>query len=139
MAPPIVTIHDSFRDLLKVNTGSANVALRNALGNGANSIIRADELTLDTIPTLPCLAIRWQTGGGARDDVQRFYPFVYIYDGLQKYFTRIDPIIPLLKAVFVDISVIPYCETDYRAHSGEITDQAFSLRCKYLPFVIVTR
>ena len=139
MAPSITTIHDTFRDLYKTSSTASAIAVRAALGNGANSIIRADELTKDTLPTLPCLAIRWQTGGGPRDDVQLYYPFIYIYDGLPKYWTRINTLLPLIKAVVYDLSIIQYCETDYRQESGEITDNALHLRCKYLPFVISTR
>lgn len=139
MAPSIVTIHDSFRDILKTNVSTASVAVRSALGNGVNSIVRADELTKDTIPTLPCLALRWQSGGGARYQVQRYYPFWYIYDGLQKYWTRIDAIIPLILAAYAEPDCIAYCDTDYRQWSGEITDEKLELRCKYIPFIVSTR
>lgn len=137
MAPSIVTIETEFEALFR--TDPLGLALRNSLGNATTSIVRADELTKDTIPALPCIAFRWQSGGGARSQPLRYYPFVYIYDGLQKYWTRIDPIIELALKMFQELDVIPYCETDYRPFSGEITDNALSLRAKYIPFVISTR
>lgn len=139
MAPSITTIESAFLALYKTSVASSAVAVRAALGNGANSIIRADDLTKDTIPTLPCLALRYQNSGGSRDDVQRYYPFIYIYDALPKYWIRINTLLPLLKAVVYEVDCIPYCETDYRQESGEITDKGLGLRCKYLPFVIATR
>lgn len=139
MAPSITTIHDSFRDILKTSTATASVAVRSALGSGATSIIRADELTKDTVPALPCLALRWQAGGGSRYQPLRYYPFVYIYDGLPKFWIRINPLIDLILAAFAEPDIIAYCETDYKIVSGEITDNALNLRCKYIPFVVSTR
>lgn len=139
MAPSITLIQDRFEAITRTSTLSTSVAIRTALGNGANSIIRADELTKDTIPALPCLAYRWQSGGGARSQVLRYYPFIYIYDGLAKYWTRINPLIDLILHAHYELDIIPYCETDYHAFSGEITDQSLGLRCKYIPFVISTR
>jgi len=139
MAPSIVTIHDSFRDVLKTSSATASVAVRNALGNGASSIVRADELSKDTLPVVPFLALRWQSGGGSRYQPQIYYPFWYVYDGLAKFWTRIDPLIDLIKLAYPEIDIIAYCETNYRAHSGEITDAALGLRCKYIPFVVATR
>jgi hypothetical protein len=139
MAPSVTTIEDSFRDILKTSSATASVAVRTALGNGVSSIIRADELTKDTIPALPCIALRWQSGGGARAMVQRYYPFWYVYDGLPKFWTRINPLIALIKAAYAELDCIAYCELDYRNESGEITDQGLALRCKYMPFVVSTR
>lgn len=139
MALAVATIQTNFEAIFKTNLSSASVAIRNALGSATTSIIRADDLTKDTIPPLPCIAFRWQSGGGAREQPQRYYPFVYIYDGLQKYWTRINPLITLIETAFYEVDIITYCETDYRAVSGEITDNALGLRCKYIPFVVSTR
>ena len=137
MAPTITTIENSFRDILKIST--KGLAVRNALGDGVNSIVRADELTKDTIPPLPCLALRWQSGGGSRSQPLRYYPFWYIYDGLPKFWIRINPIIELILVAYFELDIIPYCETDYRLFSGEITDNTLGLRAKYVPFVVSTR
>lgn len=139
MAPTSASIQASFEAVLRTSVATVSVNVRNALGNGASSIVRADELTKDSIPVVPCLAFRWQSGGGSRYQPQRYYPFIYVYDGLPKFWTRIDPLIDLIKLAYPELDIIPYCETDYRTHSGEITDNALGLRAKYIPFVVSTR
>ena len=139
MALALASVVTSFEALLRTNSATASVAVRAALGNGATSIVKADELDKESLPTLPLLAFRWQTQGGARSQVQSHYPFIYIYDGLQKYWTRINPLIDLITLVYYEIDCITYCETDYLAASGEITDDKLGLRCKYIPFVVKTR
>jgi hypothetical protein len=139
MAPSVTSRQASFEAVLRTSTATASVAVRTALGSGASSIIRADELTKDTIPALPCLAFRWQNGGGARYQPMRDYAFVYIYDGLPKFWTRINPLIDLIYTAFFEPDIIAYCDVDYKAFSGEITDQGLALRCKYMPFVVSTR
>ncbi len=138
MAPSITSIQTSFEAILRTSTATASVAVRNALGT-TSSIVRADELTKDTIPALPCLAIRYQAGGGSRYDSLRYYPFWYIYDGLPKFWTRINPLIDLILTAYAELDIIPYCELNYKPFSGEITDNGLGLRAKYIPFVVSTR
>jgi hypothetical protein len=139
MAPSITSRQASFEAIFRTSTASASVAIRSALGNGASSIVRADELTKDSLPVVPCLAFRWQAGGGSRSQPQRDYAFVYIYDGLPKFWTRINPLIDLIYTAFFDADLIPYCDVEYKAYSGEITDQSLGLRAKYIPFIVSTR
>jgi hypothetical protein len=103
MAPSVTSRQDSFEAVLTTSTATASVAVRTALGNGASSIIRADELTKDTIPALPCFALRWQNGGGARWNQCAIMHFVYVYDGLPKFWTRINPLIDLIISVLCRI------------------------------------
>lgn len=135
----ITTVETNFEAILRTNMSTASIAVRSALGSGASSIVRADELTKDSIPSLPCIAFRWQASGGPRAQVQPYYPFIYIYDGLQKFWTRINPIIDLIRFAYYEIDLIAYCETDYKIASGEITDNALGLRSKFIPFVVSTR
>lgn len=139
MAPSITSRQTSFEAIFRTSVTASSIAIRSALGNGASSIVRADELTKDTLPVIPCLAFRWQSGGGARSQPMRDYAFVYIYDGLPKFWTRINPIIDLIYTAFFEADIIPYCDVEYKEFSGEITDNALGLRAKYIPFIVSTR
>lgn len=136
MSLPPATIAARFYAVLKTDSGG--LAVRAALGDGATSVIQADDLNKASLPATPFIVLKWGTGGGSRAGLQRFLPTWWVYDTMGLRWQRIEPLIELIKAAYPQLALAS-CEIDFLSDSGRITDAALNLRAKSQPFVLVTR
>lgn len=141
MALTPTQIKSAFFDVLKSSTATASVAVRDALGAGATSIIDRKDLKKSSLPTAPFLALQWgeRASGGPRNrGVKVFYPVWFIYDDvLHTDQRRLEALIPLIEAAYTEDS-LTMCYTDFLP-VRELTDAALNLPAKSMPFEIRTR
>jgi len=137
------SINTAFLALLKTSSGTAAVALRDALGSGASSIITRDTLDPFSLPTPPFLVLAsGQVSGAYAWETQRMYPAWWLYDDPVQGFARIDALIPLIDAAIPpdDPTVIPYCEVRRAGATQPIYDSKLGDRpTRSLPYQITWR
>ncbi len=109
-----------------LKSGSAGTAVRAALGDGAHSVIPAEDLK-GSLPLAPFLALRGgPIGGGDRD--MRLCAFTWwIYDDPNGRFYGINGLIPLIVAAY-PLRALASGATRVTGIGGEFTDAALSGR-----------
>lgn len=126
------TLLDSFYALLATNSGAAAVAVRAALGAGAASVISADDLTVESLPARPFVALRGGPIAGLPAwDAQRMTAIWWLYDDWGSYkFTRVDALIGLIDAAIPADTpdIITYTEIRRIAATAPIRDAALGNR-----------
>lgn len=138
MAHTLDELRKAFFNVAYSSVASASVALRAALGDGANSIIERQELKKLPLPTAPFLAFAWPQGGGPRNrGVQEYFPILVLRDASIYGHTRLYPIIALVKAAYPE-DALTMCFLDFLP-VREIENDALSMPALSMPFRITTR
>lgn len=134
---------NSFYAVLKTGSGAASVAVRAALGAGATSVISADDLSVESLPARPYIALRGGPILGSPDyDMQRMTATWWVYDDPIRKFSRIDALIALVAAAYPadDPTVIPFVDIRRLAVSQQAHDQKLGNRpVRSLPYQLSWR
>jgi hypothetical protein len=131
-------IKEDFFAVLHSSVASASVAVRDALGGGAASVIVREELNKASLPEFPFVALQWPRGGGPRNrGVKHFYPIWFLYDQSIYRYSRLDPLVALIEAAYPE-DAITMCDLDF-IETRELREDALNLPAKSFPFHIKTR
>lgn len=124
----------------RLKSDSAGSAVRNALGDGASSVVDRSKLP-SPLPTPPFVVLWWnsQPSGGARNrGVKVFYPSWAIYDSADKGYYRIEALEALIQAAYPE-DAIKMCFTDFLPVRDLIDMKLNALPARSMAFQIRTR
>lgn len=121
------TILQSFYAVL--SSDSAGSTVRAALGNGASSVIVADDLAVGALPTAPFIALRGgPIAGRYRRDANQMVATWWVYDDWSSYkFSRIDALIDTISNAYAE-SAIAYCNVTRINVSAPVRDASLGQR-----------
>lgn len=136
MSAPLTvrSVKSAFFSLLKID--SAGQAVRDALANGAQSVLTYASFRASPQAPGPMLVIRYGPVTGARELVRTFYPTIWLYDDGQKNWNRLNDLTSLIEPLYHTES-IAYCDTRYATGIGEeITDPTVNRPCLPLRYQV---
>jgi hypothetical protein len=119
---------------------AAGATLRAALGAGANSIVHADTLTLNTLPARPLVAFRG--GAVAGESMQMRVPTWrwWIYDDLEHLYWRINGVLPLIEAAYPQFLSAVFGRVFVTDIGPERPDPGLgNMPCRWVQFAFSTR
>lgn len=133
----LTAVEDAFYAVLR--TDSAGAAVRDALGDGANSVLWAEDLSRESLPKKPFVALAILPVAGAWQDVRTHVFEWYGYDDIPKRYERINTVLQLVEAAYTPES-ITFGETRMIGPiSQKFTDAPLSLRARRIRFSFTTR
>jgi len=109
----------------RLKSHSAGTAVRAALGNGANSVIPAEDLKAKPPPATPFLALRGGPVAGAGIEMRIPIWTWYLYDDVQAGYWRVNGLIPLIEQAYPP-QAVPYGRIQVVAIGGETSDPALN-------------
>ncbi|HNP73852.1 MAG TPA: hypothetical protein PKK15_22240 [Kouleothrix sp.] len=123
-----------------LKSGSAGATVRAALGNGAASVITADDLRVESLPAAPCVALRVETiAGTPQREAERLYLSWWAYDDVPRRYSRLTPLIAQITAAYPELTALAYAHVR-RATVAYTIDRALGARpAVRIPFVISWR
>ncbi len=129
------TITAAFFAVLK--SGSAGATVRAALGDGATSVITAEDLK-KTLPAAPFVALRSGPIVGARYDRRQLFFAWWVYDDEQARWAGINAVVSLIEAAYAT-DAIAQSHTDIVSIGQEIIDSALNRPARSLQYIVATR
>lgn len=122
----------------RLKSDAAGAVVRVALGDGANSVIHAQQLSLGSLPATPFLALRAGPVAGRSYDMRIPTWTWWLYDDPSAYYWRINGLVPLIEAAYPRGS-IAFGAIEVANIGGETVDDALNLLVRTVQLAFYTR